>query len=101
MDVRHAEPGDRLVSEGAAGYSFFVLLQGSAAVSRDGVELRALVAGDFFGELALSGDGRRTATVTAASPVTFASMFGSQFRLLENEFPDVAARIKGAASDRS
>jgi cAMP-dependent protein kinase regulator len=100
MEIRHADPGERLVSEGATGYSFFVLQEGAATVTRDGEELAKLGAGDFFGELALSGDGRRTATVTATSPVTLAAMFGSQFRLLERDFPEIADRIRRAATDR-
>ena len=63
-------------------------------------ELANLGPGDFFGELALAGDGRRTATVTATSSVTLAAMFGSQFRLLERDYPDTADRIRRAANER-
>src|SRR5258708_966395 len=100
MEIRHADVGDRLVSEGASGYSFFVLQEGTAAVTKNGEEVTKLGPGDFFGELALTGDGRRTATVTATSPVTLAAMFGSQFRLLERELPDAANRVRRAAADR-
>jgi CRP-like cAMP-binding protein len=101
LEVRRADPGERLVREGASGYSFYVLLEGTAVVTSDGVELRTLAAGDFFGELALTGEGRRTASVTATSPVTVASMFGSNFRLLEQELPTAAERILGAAAERA
>jgi CRP-like cAMP-binding protein len=100
METRRADPGERLVSEGATGYSFFVLQEGTAAVTRNGEELANLGPGDFFGELALAGDGRRTATVTATSSVTLAAMFGSQFRLLERDYPDTADRIRRAANER-
>src|SRR6266851_2146928 len=83
VETRRADAGERLVSEGASGYSFFVLQEGTASVTRDGEQIATLASGDFFGELALTGDGRRTATVTATSPVTVAAMFGLQFRLLE------------------
>jgi len=101
MEVRRAEPGERLVSEGASGYSFFVLLDGTTKVTRDGVELRTLGPGDFFGELALTGEGRRTATVTATTPVTVAAMFGADFRVLERELPAVADTIRQAAFARA
>ena len=101
MEVRHAEEGDRLVAEGASGYSFFVLQEGTAAVTRDGEALASIGPGDFFGELALSGAGRRTPTVTATSRVTLAAMFGEQFRLLERELPAAAERIRAAAAERS
>jgi len=100
METRQADIGEKLVSEGASGYSFFVLQEGTAAVTKDGEEIATLGPGDFFGELALTGEGRRTATVTATSRVTLAAMFGSQFRLLERELPDAAAHIRREAADR-
>jgi voltage-gated potassium channel len=84
----------KLTGEGAAGYSFFVLREGTATVSIDGDEIRTLVAGDFFGELALLGDGRRTATVTAASPSRVLVLFGTEFRRLQREHPELAERIE-------
>ena len=98
MEIRHAEEGARLVIEGVAGYSFFVLQEGTAVVTRDGQEITTIDPGDFFGELALTGAGRRTATVTATSRVTLAAMFGEQFRLLERDLPTAAERIRRAAA---
>src|SRR5262250_1492246 len=68
FEVQDVSPGIKLCGEGASGYSFFVLRDGSATVTIDGTEVRRLGPGDFFGELAILGDGRRTATVTATSP---------------------------------
>ena len=100
-EVRHADAGDRLVGEGAAGYSFFVIEDGNAAVTSEGNELGTLGQGDFFGEIALLGEGgRRTATVTATSPVTYLAIFGSDFRQLEREHPSAAERIREAMADR-
>ena len=59
--------GQSLVSEGAAGYVFFVIEEGTAAVERDGEFLRELGPGDHFGEIAILDGGRRTATVVATS----------------------------------
>lgn len=99
-EVRHADAGDRLVGEGATGYSFFVIEEGSASVSTAGQDVGDLGAGDFFGEIALLGEGRRTATVTATSPVTYMAMFGSDFRQLEVECPSAAERIRQAMAER-
>jgi CRP-like cAMP-binding protein len=100
-DVRTASPGDRLCGEGASGYSFFILSSGAADVTREGQELRRLGPGDFFGELAILGDGRRSATVTAAEPSTMVVFFGTEFRRLEAELPEVAARIRQAVEQRA
>jgi len=59
--------GQELTSEGAGGVGFFVIESGEAAVTVDGAERRTLVAGDYFGELALLDGGSRTASVTAVT----------------------------------
>jgi CRP/FNR family transcriptional regulator, cyclic AMP receptor protein len=94
FELEEVGPGMKLIGEGTAGYSFFVLRDGTATVSIDGVEVRTLGEGDFFGELALLGDGRRTATVTTVSPSRVLVLFGTEFRQLQQEHPEIAARIE-------
>jgi CRP-like cAMP-binding protein len=94
FDVQEASEGVRLTGEGAAGYSFYVLLEGTAAVVSDGSTLAELGPGDFFGEMAILGGGRRMATVTTTSPARLLFMFGTEFRRLQAAQPDVAARIE-------
>ena len=49
--------GQRVLRHGLSGGSFFVILEGDAAVVVDGQERRRLARGDFFGEIsALTGD---------------------------------------------
>jgi hypothetical protein len=67
FDVQIAGEGVRLIGEGSSGYSFFILTQGSAAVTTNEGTHADLGPGDFFGEIAILGDGRRTATVTTTS----------------------------------
>jgi CRP/FNR family cyclic AMP-dependent transcriptional regulator len=92
-DLRHEDAGATLVGEGAPGYSLFVLQEGTATVT-------TLGAGDFFGEIALLGEGVRTATVTASTPVSLIVMFGSDFRVFERDFPEASAAMKQAMADR-
>jgi voltage-gated potassium channel len=94
FEIQEVSAGVRLTGEGASGYSFFVLREGTATVTIDGNEVRALEPGDFFGELAILGDGRRTATVTTASPVRVLVLFGTEFRQLQQEYPELAAQIE-------
>jgi CRP-like cAMP-binding protein len=100
LDARHANPDERICGEGSPGYSFFVIESGTASVTSDGGADRTLGAGDFFGEIALVGTGRRTATVTASSPLDFFALWGGDFRLLEREQPRVAESIRRAVTDR-
>jgi CRP-like cAMP-binding protein len=94
-------PGMALVTEGAAGYSFYVLVDGAAVVTLDGEEVATYSPGDFFGEMAILGKGRRYATVTTTEPSRVLSMFGTEFRRLQQEQPDVAARLEEAMRKRA
>jgi CRP-like cAMP-binding protein len=94
FEVQDVSDGVKLTGEGASGYSFFILREGTATVTIDGREVRTLGPGDFFGELAILGDGRRTATVTTASPVRVLMLFGTEFRQLQQDYPELAAQIE-------
>ena len=96
FELQEVSPGVNLTGEGASGYEFFVLRDGTATVTINGIEVRTLGAGDFFGELAILGDGRRTATVTTASPAQVLVLFGTEFRRLQQEYPETAGRIESA-----
>jgi CRP-like cAMP-binding protein len=100
FDVRTADEGVRLCGEGAHGYSFFILKSGTAEVTAQGQTLTTLSAGDFFGEMAILGDGRRSATVTTTSPATLLVMFGTEFRQLQQARPDIAAHIEDVVRQR-
>ena len=99
--VQNANEGVRLVGEGPPGYTFFVLVEGTAAVTSEDQTLTELTAGDFFGEVAILGDGRRTATVTSTTPVRLLVLFGTEFRQLEAAHPEIASRIAEAMQARA
>jgi len=66
--------GSVIVREGDPGDRFYVLLSGVAGVSQSALgERRVLRAGEFFGEVALTMQVPRTATVTAMTPCVVAS----------------------------
>jgi CRP-like cAMP-binding protein len=56
--------------------------------------------GDFFGEGALLGTGRRNATVRTTSPSKVLVMFGTEFRRLEQEQPQIVATIEAVMRQR-
>src|SRR5919198_3067681 len=94
FEVRTAEPGRKVTLEGASGYAFFVIQEGTADVRQAENVIRSLHPGDFFGEKAILDSGRRTADVVASSPMKLAAMFGTDFRRLEARFPELATRIQ-------
>ena len=99
-DLRHAEAGTVLAGEGVRGFEMFALLSGTANVTSGSDEVATLGPGDFFGEIALLAEGKRTATVTAASPVTLVVMRGSDFRVFERDFPEMSAELKRSMAER-
>jgi hypothetical protein len=66
--VRRLAAGEVLVEEGAPGTSVFLVLDGVLTVTVDGSDVAQLGPGAVVGERALFEGGRRTATLTAASP---------------------------------
>jgi len=100
LEIREESKGRRLTPEGASGYEFFVIEDGTAEVHHEGAKVGSLGPGDFFGEMAMMGDGRRVADVVATSPITLFEMFGTHFRELEMILPEVAARISATLEER-
>lgn len=72
MRRRTAPAGDAIVKQGEGGSSLFLVARGVVRVSRQegGItrDLATLMAGDFFGEMALLHGGARTATCRAVTP---------------------------------
>jgi CRP-like cAMP-binding protein len=94
FSLKTAEAGSHLIGEGAPGYTFFVLADGTAVVTSQGAALAELGPGDFFGEIAILAGGRRTASVTATSHVTLLVMSAGDFRRLQEVHPRIAAQIE-------
>jgi len=66
--------GEAIVRQGEVGDAFYVIADGEVDVGVDGVFRRRQGPGEFFGEIALLRDVPRTATITAAAPVTALSI---------------------------
>jgi len=94
------EAGRVLGREGEIAYEFFVIEEGTASVEVDGRHVVDLGPGEWFGEIGLLAKERRTATVTAATPMRLAVVFGPNFRRLARELPDVAATIDAEIGER-
>jgi len=95
------EEGKTLTREGDLGREFFVIVEGDVSVMQDGNEIRRLGAGDFFGEIALIYDNaRRTATVTAVSPLRFFVLTRQSFRSLLEHQPEIEEKVMAALEER-
>jgi CRP/FNR family cyclic AMP-dependent transcriptional regulator len=63
--------GTALCREGSRGQEFFVIVEGEAEVTKRGRHIATVGPGEFFGEIALLERVKRTATVTAVTPLRF------------------------------
>ena len=90
MKERSFAPGDEVVAEGKSGVVFFVLLEGSARVSKGGEDRGRLTTGDYFGEMALIDGDLRLASVHAEEDLRCATLTRWNFRPFVRDHPDVA-----------
>ncbi len=102
LDELRAPAGATLVSEGDYGYEFMVIEEGTVEVLRGGERVDELGPGDFFGELAVLGDGaRRNATIVATSPVRLATLTAHYMRLVRERMPAVGEEIDRVIAART
>ncbi len=97
LDLRE---GHVLTREGKPGREFFVLVEGTARVIRNGRKVADLGPGDWFGEIALLTYKRRTATVTATSPVRVLAMTDRDFRRVVETTPRIALKVLASVAQR-
>lgn len=89
-----------LIREGDPGREFFVLIEGSALVTRGGRTIATRQPGDFFGEIALMCDRPRVATVTTTEPSLALVVTDRDFKNLVKKSPAIALKVLEAVGER-
>jgi CRP/FNR family transcriptional regulator, cyclic AMP receptor protein len=97
LDLRE---GTVMTREGRPGREFFVLVDGSALVTKKGKKVAELKGGDWFGEIALLTDTPRTATVTATSAVDVLVITDRRFKTVVETMPSIALKVLSSVSER-
>lgn len=92
-DELEVPAGTELTVEGSIGREAFVIVSGTAAVSKDGAQVAVLGKGDHFGELALLDGGPRTATVTAIDDMVVLVLSKPAFNGVLDEIPTLAHKL--------
>ena len=101
--------GTVLTRQGDPGFQLFVILQGTATVTRDGKRIATIGPGQFVGELALLTNTPRTATVTGDTDLDLLVLTQAGLHQLLDDIPglakhllfEVANRLASATSDQT
>ncbi len=97
LDLRE---GTVLTKEGGRGREFFVLIEGTVAVTRNGKTIGELGAGDWLGEISLLTQTPRTATVTATAPLRVLVITDRAFRRVVEAMPSIALKVLEKVGER-
>lgn len=100
LDVVTLEPGRRLTTEGDLAHEFFVIVDGTAKVVRDGEDIALLDGGDVVGEVGLIRHEPRNADVVALTPVTVLVGSPRAFASLRDLLPGWSATVEADALAR-
>jgi CRP-like cAMP-binding protein len=99
-DDLKVDPGTVLCREGKVGREFFVIVDGTAEVTKDGKRIARRSGGEFVGEIALLKTTKRTATVTATTPLRCFILTQADFRRVLEANPGVQLKVMQALADR-
>jgi CRP-like cAMP-binding protein len=92
--------GKQLITEGHPGQEFMIVLEGNAVATVGGREVATFGPGDYFGEIALLDPGRRTATVTARTPMVLAVVGRGEFHQMLDDVPPLAHKVMSGLARR-
>ena len=97
--VKHPA-GHEIVVRGEGGVGFMVITDGTVSVKTVQGHTRKLGPGDSFGEMALLDHEGRSATITADTEVTLATIPEWNFKPFLKEHPEVTYRLLQTLSRR-
>ena len=100
LDEVEVPAGKVLVEQGRIGMEFFLIVDGSAAVTRSGKKVATLGPGAHFGELALLDRRPRSATVTSETDMDVLVLSQRQFNTLLEAVPTIARKMLAALANR-
>jgi ATP-binding cassette, subfamily B, bacterial len=94
-----------VIQENEVGEKFYIIVRGKVSVTVSGpdqqpMQMNVLQDGDYFGEIALLEESRRTATVRTLLPCLFLTLDRKHFLNMVASFPQVRAAVEQVARQR-
>jgi len=104
-EERVFEEGETVILEGDPGEKVFLIVDGEVAVFKKGdgeteIRLDTMGRGDYFGEMALFEEAKRSATIRTTRRSRFLVLHKQEFNELVREYPGIALQICTALSHR-
>jgi CRP-like cAMP-binding protein len=93
LEERYFAQEEKVLREGLSGSSFFIILEGEAALVARGNRLGTLARGDFFGEISVLLGEPPVADVIAARPLRCLVVPGELLREFLQTHPRVCYRL--------
>ena len=105
LKSRTIPAGESIIREGDAGKSMFLIARGVVRVLRgqgdEEVVLASLLPGDFFGEMALLHDDRRSATCRAVTPCALYELTREDIKHIAEVAPAIQHALEDADAERA
>jgi CRP-like cAMP-binding protein len=99
-DEVESEPGEVLLRQGEPAREFFLIVEGSVRIERNGTVVAHVGAGEALGEIALLDGKRRTATAITDAPSTLLVVHWSQFWPLIESVPGLERKLLVGLAER-
>ena len=101
LQKMHHEAGDEIIRQGEQGETAYIIQSGRVEIIKSGKKVGELGEGDFFGEIALVGDVKRTATVRCLTPCELTVLTRDDFRSLSVGSSKLAQAIQQQIEERT
>jgi CRP-like cAMP-binding protein len=99
-DEVDAKAGKVLMRKGELGSEFFVIIDGTVRIERDGMVIATLGPGEFFGDMALVVERRRTATAIVETDSRLLVVGHREFHSLMDRFPSIRISVLESIAHR-
>ena len=100
LDEVTVPAGKVLVEEGTTGHEFFLIVDGTARVTRNGKKVATLGPGSYFGELALLDRKPRSASVVSDTELTVLVLSQREFYGALDSVPTIDRKLLSAMATR-
>jgi CRP-like cAMP-binding protein len=100
QDTSSVPAGATIFSEGSAGNTMFVVVEGEVELTVKGQLVERLWPGGVLGEMALIDNTPRSATATAVTACKLAEINERRFRFLVQQTPNFALQLMRVITDR-